>query len=368
MQHRIGGVRDRREDGISEVVGFVIILAVLMAGLSLYLTYAVPVQGREEEIAVMDGVRSWFVDYKTGMDQIWMNSAAVPNNSSSYVPLEPTPVNDRRALYSISSGQVILRKVINPGTARESGFIRRYMPVLAPIPASAEISIRTGDSLTITGWRNATDPEPVIDRTFDAPALTYTSHNYYWLQQEYSYQLGAVFLRQWDLLGYEPVKTTVVLAPPLSIYPPEGGTDYQTKAGIVVVNLNASTGGFGVTSPVRVETNLSADPLVLEPNDVLESNGPLLSPEFSNITLTFEGTSHESAMAWYKIFKGAATRNTPGQTPRYCNVSQPPDGVNTATIEIVGYEGVNPTTKDVQFEALVADYSMRLENVPTMIE
>ncbi len=43
-----------------------IILAVVMAGLSLYLTYAVPVQGREVEIKEMDTVRSWFVDYKTG--------------------------------------------------------------------------------------------------------------------------------------------------------------------------------------------------------------------------------------------------------------------------------------------------------------
>ena len=54
MLHRHRMSRRSRDDGISEVVGFVVILAVLMAGMSLYLTYAVPVQGREEEIKVME--------------------------------------------------------------------------------------------------------------------------------------------------------------------------------------------------------------------------------------------------------------------------------------------------------------------------
>ena len=111
-------------DGISEVVGFVIILAVVMAGLSLYLTYAVPVQGREEEIRVMDGVRAWFVDYKTGVDQLWLNSPMMPD------PGDPL-------LFNATIQQVTLRKVIDTGTTREKGLVGRFMPVLAPIPASA---------------------------------------------------------------------------------------------------------------------------------------------------------------------------------------------------------------------------------------
>lgn len=353
--------RDRVEDGISEVVGFVIILAVVMAGLSLYMIYGVPVQGREGEINVMDGVRTWFVDYKTGVDQLWLNSPAVPNNSTSYVPskssvpLEPTPRNDRRALYSISTGQVTLRSVLNTGVLQEKGFVRRYMPVLAPIPASAEVAIRTDDTLTITGWRGGTDPLPSV--TYTATALVYTSHNNYWLQQEYSYQLGGVFLRQWDLEGTEPERMMVVEAPPLSIYPPEGGTDYQTKVGLVIVNMTAPASGFGAMSPIRVETKLMADPLVLE----LDNNPP--TAEYSHVTLTFEGKTNESAMAWYKIFKGAAARNN--LNPDYYIVNQPSG--NVTTIDIVGYQR-DATVRDVQFEAIVADYSIRMGNVPTMIE
>ncbi len=357
--------RDRGGDGISEVVGFVIILAVVMAGLSLYLTYAVPALGREGEINVMDGVRTWFVDYKTDVDQLWLNSPAVPNNSTSYVPstsygsLEPPPGNDRRALYSISTGQVTLRSVLNTGVLQEKGFVRRYMPVLSPIPASAEVAIRTNDTLTITGWRGGTDPLPPV--TYNATALVYTSHNNYWLQQEYSYQLGGVFLRQWDLEGTEPERVTVVEAPPLSIYPPEGGTDYQTKVGLVVVNMTAPASGFGAMSPIRVETNLSADPLVLE----LDNNPPTI--EYTHVILRFEGSNHESAKAWYKIFKGAAARNN--LNTDYFSATPPSEPSGTVTtIDIVGYLPDDQTVRDVQFEAVVADYSTRMGNVPTMIE
>ncbi|MEN6343619.1 MAG: hypothetical protein ABFC89_13805 [Methanospirillum sp.] len=352
--------RDRGEDGISEVVGFVIILAVVMAGLSLYMTYAVPVQGREGEINVMDGVRSWFVDYKTGVDQLWLNSPLVPNATGSSASAVAAADEERRALYSTSVGQVTLRSVLNTGVLQEKGFVRRYMPVLAPIPASAEVSIRTDDTLTITGWRGNSDPAPPVTVTYPAPALVYTSHNNYWLQQEYSYQLGGVFLRQWDLGGTEPERMTVVSAPPLSIYPPEGGTPYQTKVGLVVVNVEAPTSGFGAMSPIRVETNLSANPRALE----LDAKPP--TTEYSNVTLTFQGASHESAMAWYRVFTGAAARNN--LNPSYYKITPPADNGATTSIDIVGYLPDDQVVRDVQFEAVVANYSMRMANVPTMIE
>ena len=132
--------RRSAEDGISEVVGFVIILAVVMAGLSLYLTYAVPVQGREEEIKVMDGVRAWFVDYKTG------DGPALARTARS-MPESAIGIDDGQALFNATIGQVTLRKVINAGTVREKGFVERYMPVLAPIPSSAEVSVRNDGAL-----------------------------------------------------------------------------------------------------------------------------------------------------------------------------------------------------------------------------
>ena len=52
----------------------------------------------------------------------------------------------------------------------------------------------------------------------------------------------------------------MIAAPPISIYghvPEEGGTGYQTKVSLVVVNQTVLAGGIGATSPVRVETRLT---------------------------------------------------------------------------------------------------------------
>ena len=334
----------RGEEAISEVVGFVIILAVMVTAMSLHLTHAVPVQGREEEIEVMDGVRGWFVDYKTGVDRFWLNSPCCPT------------IRDLR----LTIGKVTVRRIIDPGTSREKGFAGRYLPLLSPIPASAEVSLRTGDTLTIEGWKNG--DRVLGPLTFDAPALVYTSHNNYWLQQEYSYQLGGVFLRQWHLQEDEPEKLTVIAAPPLSIYPPEGN-EYLTKASLVIVNLAPGPTGFGGTSPVRVETSLSADPRTLVPDSGSSA------ADFSNVILTFSGSSHESAMAWYRIFSGAAKRNGINQDYFVATPPSEPAGTMT-TIDIRGHAsdpGDNDDL-DVRFEALVADYDLRMENVPSMIQ
>lgn len=330
MHHRETMRRPLGTDGISEVVGFVIILAVVMAGLSLYLTYAVPIQGREEEITVMDNVRAWFVDYKTGVDQLWLNS-----------PLSDDP-NDM--YFRSTVGQVTLRKVIDPGTEREKGFVGRYLPLLAPLPCSGEISVRNGNYLEI-GLTQGGEPVDISPISIPAPALVYTSHNYYWFQQEYSYQFGGIFLRQWDPEGE---KVTLVAAPPISIFDEDG---VRTKVELVAVHLDAA-GSVGTASPIRVETRLATDPTV--PDDL---NGETM---FSEVDLTFHGSSEAMALAWADVFTGAAARNgidLPAPTTN-------PDGSITVIIR-----GPSNTAKDDVFLAVVdARYSMSLENVPTMIE
>ena len=64
----------RREAGLSEVIGFVLILGLLVAVASLYLTYGVPAQGRENEILHMNDVKDQFVTYKIGLDSLFNNN------------------------------------------------------------------------------------------------------------------------------------------------------------------------------------------------------------------------------------------------------------------------------------------------------
>jgi len=67
-------VVSRRDDAISEVIGFVLIIALIAIVASLYLTYVVPAQGRDLEIAHMDVVQNQFLDYKTTVDSLWINN------------------------------------------------------------------------------------------------------------------------------------------------------------------------------------------------------------------------------------------------------------------------------------------------------
>ena len=66
-------VDSRRDDAISEVIGFVLIIALIAIVASLYLTYVVPAQGRDLEIAHMDAIQNQFLDYKSTVDSLWIN-------------------------------------------------------------------------------------------------------------------------------------------------------------------------------------------------------------------------------------------------------------------------------------------------------
>jgi len=63
----------RRESGLSEVVGFILIIALIAAVASLYITYVVPAQGRQSEIDHMQYVQDQFTGYKISMDSLWVN-------------------------------------------------------------------------------------------------------------------------------------------------------------------------------------------------------------------------------------------------------------------------------------------------------
>ena len=61
------------ENALSEVIGFILILALIAALASLYLTYVVPAQGREGEIKHMAGINDQFLGYKAAVDSLWIN-------------------------------------------------------------------------------------------------------------------------------------------------------------------------------------------------------------------------------------------------------------------------------------------------------
>ena len=64
---------ERQETALSEVIGFILILAIITAAASLYVVYVVPAQGRQAEIEHMDYIRGEFTGYKIAIDSLWVN-------------------------------------------------------------------------------------------------------------------------------------------------------------------------------------------------------------------------------------------------------------------------------------------------------
>ncbi|MDD1718535.1 MAG: hypothetical protein LUQ25_00615 [Methanoregulaceae archaeon] len=118
------------DEGLSEVIGFILIVAVITIVASLYLTYVVPSQGREMEIAQMDSVRDQFTDFKISADSL------IINNETG----------------------ITLSKSINLGTrsgATQGSFLN--LPLMQPVPSGGTLVINGRDdriSLFVEGYRN----------------------------------------------------------------------------------------------------------------------------------------------------------------------------------------------------------------------
>jgi hypothetical protein len=103
----------RSENALSEVIGFILILVVVMTAFSIYLTYSVPAQGRENEILHMNEVRDQFVTYKVGVDALWTNSQVGTAMSTTF-------------------------NLGTAGTATQGGGFS-IIPVMNPVPSSGTI-------------------------------------------------------------------------------------------------------------------------------------------------------------------------------------------------------------------------------------
>lgn len=62
------------DDALSEVIGFILIIAIIVILGSLYMTYVVPSQGRDAEIQHMQEIEKFFTDFKLNIDALWYNN------------------------------------------------------------------------------------------------------------------------------------------------------------------------------------------------------------------------------------------------------------------------------------------------------
>jgi len=293
------------DDALSEVVGFLLLLAVLVIAISMYQVYSVPAEGRENEIQHMNLVKDHFTDYKITLDSLWINDQAGTTVSTSF---------DLGSEGSYTKG---------------GGFT---MPVLRPVGSSGSIStVGRRETFTIS----SSSPSSTESLNYTMGAVEFRSGNNYWIDQTYYYQMGGVFLAQEG-------GSTVRVSPPLSL-------SYDGN-GVVSVDLTLITlSGYqeiSGTGPVRIDTYY------------LEAV-PKKSHDLQFLTLSVDAKDEQAAEMWARVFKNAAER---GGLPegRY-NISHTE---NSASIE-VNDNGNGNGNGGLRFTLTRAEYDLSIQNVAT---
>ena len=283
-------MKDTRDDvALSEVIGFVMILALFVAALSLYMVYVVPINGRDNEIAQMNRINEQFTDYKLTLDNI---RTSVQSNNLS-------PVMTSTSLNLGTEG----------GNTQTGGF---FLFMLQPVSSSATLSVKTtGDTFDI----DSNSSTALVDFPINITALEYRSYNHYWIQQKYSYQLGGVFLSQDD-------GVTNRILPLISFTKADDNSVVVTIAPVQVVGGGSLSGN----GPARVDTRQR----ILPKYNI--SSGQYTINSWVNLSVT--SPDYATAKMWLNIFNDTASQ---GKISSYTTgISSQSSQKKTAFINITG--------------------------------
>ena len=311
------------DEGLSEVVGFVLLLALIVAAFSLWMTYTVPANGREIEISQMNLIESQFTNYKATLDTLLAGNESGVTTSTSF------PIGTLGGNTQVAGLQI---------------------PMMQPIGSIAQVSLNsTGDTITVSGSSSQNDTTVTSQFPLAMTSLSYQSYNNYWIQQQLYYQMGGVFLSQTD-------GVTNRIAPPISIYP---STSNTTSVNIVLVQLDGSRTISG-SGNVRVDTRLRS-----LPQYNISTNVSYFQNKWVSISVNVK--DNKTASTWSRIFRSAASReglNTSWYT--ITTSTNATSGRGTATILINGADSTN-VQNDVLLTVTRAEYLVTLNDVSTNV-
>jgi hypothetical protein len=326
----------RNEDGLSEIIGFVLILGLIVVASTLYLLYVVPAEGREDEIVHMNQVKDQFVNYKGTLDSLWMNSISNLTDHRLAGTMISTSFNLGTGGGNTQAGGVFLSFMKPQGSPA-------LMSVGQP---NLDGTLRIIGSQTNNSSGAVSTP---LDVSIPMGSMSYQTQNNYWIQQTYYYQMGGIFLNQSD-------GASIVASPAIAVYPVIApGTNY-TIPKVSIAGLNISgRGSIGGTGPLRVDTRLTENI-----NDTI-TNGP-----YTNVTVKAVMRTPAAARVWDKVFRNAGGKlslNPP-------IVSDTVNRVYTASMTI--NSGLNPpvlSERDhVYLDLTMADFRVTLQNAGEWIQ
>jgi hypothetical protein len=289
-------IRINSEEGLSEVIGFILILALIMIFLSIWVIYAVPADGRQQEIEHMGYVQDWFTQYKITADSLWIN-----DQDTDFSPRDVTVSN------SIVLGS-------QGGATYSQGL---FLILMRPFGSSGTISLENGSE-----WFEISSSSGVLLNE-EIRSVQYKGMNNYWIPQTYYYEMGGVFLEQSD--------GTVNRIAPLFSFSLNG-----QKATVVIVNINIGDSG---TKSISGENQVRIDTLL---TDNSEEN--TFYPVSGDLTINMTLKDASAAKAWRSILRELGG-----------NVD-PPDGNKIAVtgLDEVHYRYVNYT---VSLQSVAAAYN-----------
>ena len=305
---------------LSEVVGFILLLGVVVAAFALWMTFVVPINGREAEITHMNAVKDRFTDYKISLDSLWINSPSKVSWSQSGVTLSTS--------FNLGTGG---------GNSMSSGM---FLPLLNPVASPAILAVKdNGDTMTVT----SDGPDGPVDITTTMSMLEYQSQNNYWIQQTYYYQGGGVFLAQQN-------GSTCRVSPLVSFV---NNTDQSYSVTVIPVRLYG-VGSMGGNGPVRVDSRFK------NPHDPVE-----VQNAWANISVTV--ADYSTAKMWLEVFN--TTRRSGGITQQnWYSFGISPVGSEPATafMNITGYSP-NPSVADVFLKVQPVEFDVTLNSIASDI-
>ncbi|MDD4300590.1 MAG: hypothetical protein PHO78_08070 [Methanomicrobium sp.] len=252
------------EEGLSEVIGIILILALIVVFLSIWVIYAVPADGRQQEIEHMDYVQDWFTQYKITADSLWINYNSW--RSSSIFDFSTSDI-------TVSNSLVLGSQA---GATHSQGL---FLALMKPFGSSGTISLENGSEwIRIINSSTSFLNESVV-------SVQYESQNNYWIQQNYYYQMGGVFLEQSD--------GTVNRVAPLIRFYSDGGLN---AAKIVIVRIDTEESG---TKSINGDGQARIDTVLTDRSDTDKLN--LVSGDPYTINMKLRDAY--AAKAWVSILR-----------------------------------------------------------------
>ncbi|NLA39492.1 MAG: hypothetical protein GX882_09020, partial [Methanomicrobiales archaeon] len=236
---------------------------------------------------------------------------------------------------------VLLSMAFDLGTgAPATGGTIFSLPILTPVGSGGTVSVKEGGAvLNITAHKGDEISVPVPDLPLGS--LTYESSNHYWVDQNWIYQGGAIFLSQEGGI-------TVRVGPSIAVAKREDGDISLTVAPIRLEGSDMIAG----SGPVRIETRMRF------------SQKPDFNDAYDCVNLSVTDDDPVAVRAWKRAFEEVRERAV-GEGVKSSLIVPKPTG-NKVWLNVSWRQNEEPGK--VHLTVYPANYTVTLHGAASLVE